>query len=71
MSDDKPKAAVAAPPDGFAIYAGDSPGTLVRHATSLAGAGVLMMLVAAGLPVFRSADRAVRALCLWIDLKRN
>ena len=25
----------------------------------------------AGLPVFRSADRAVRALCKWIDIKRN
>ncbi|MFV2072285.1 MAG: acetate--CoA ligase family protein [Thermoanaerobaculales bacterium] len=27
-------------------------------------------LQAAGLPVFRSADRAVRALCRWIDLKK-
>lgn len=25
----------------------------------------------AGLPVFRAADRAVRALCKWIDIKRN
>lgn len=24
-----------------------------------------------GLPVFRSADRAMRALCKWIDIKRN
>jgi hypothetical protein len=28
-------------------------------------------LRAGGLPVFRSADRAVRALCKWIDLKRK
>jgi acyl-CoA synthetase (NDP forming) len=28
-------------------------------------------LTSAGLPVFRSADRAVRALCKWIDLKRG
>jgi acyl-CoA synthetase (NDP forming) len=28
-------------------------------------------LRAGGLPVFRSADRAVRALCKWIDLKRE
>ena len=29
------------------------------------------MLKSGGLPVFRSADRAVRALCKWIDLKRR
>jgi acyl-CoA synthetase (NDP forming) len=28
-------------------------------------------LRAGGLPVFRSADRAVRALCKWVDLKRK
>jgi acyl-CoA synthetase (NDP forming) len=28
-------------------------------------------LKAGGLPVFRAADRAVRALCKWIDLKKN
>jgi acyl-CoA synthetase (NDP forming) len=28
-------------------------------------------LRAGGMPVFRSADRAVRALCKWIDLKRD
>ena len=28
-------------------------------------------LRAGGLPVFRSADRAVRALCTWVDLKRK
>jgi hypothetical protein len=34
----------------FLVPGPRAPGTLVRHATSLAGAGVLMMLVAAGLP---------------------
>jgi acyl-CoA synthetase (NDP forming) len=29
------------------------------------------VLQAGGLPVFRSADRAVRALCRWVDMKRN
>ena len=28
-------------------------------------------LRAGGLPVFRSADRAVRALCKWVDVKRR
>ena len=28
-------------------------------------------LKADGLPVFRSADRAVRALCRWVDIKRR
>ena len=28
-------------------------------------------LKTAGLPVFRSADRAVRALCRWVDKKLN
>ncbi len=28
-------------------------------------------LRAGGLPVFRSADRAVKALCKWIDIKRH
>jgi len=28
-------------------------------------------LRAGGLPVFRAADRAVRALCKWVDVKRR
>lgn len=50
--------------------ASDKPVVAVVDAGSLfdplAGA-----LVSGGVPVFRSADRAVRALCRWVDLKRK
>ena len=42
-----------------------------KPVVAVVDSGVLNALRSGGLPVFRSADRAVRALCKWVDVKRK